>query len=228
MNIEKLNNIVLNASEHIQFLWKYKKCVFLHGSRVYGTNNSNSDWDIVVIVSSGINVKCNNNSIYNILEYSIDNIDFQFINESWFCKMLEDHHIIAIESLWMSSDNYLYGVLPGKSYFCLDKWKLRQTISSIVNNSWAKCHKKLTVEKDYDFYRAIKSLFHCLRLYTFGLQIAQFGKIVDYSAANQYWDDLYIHDKFSEHIWKEYKAYYQPILNGIRSEFIKYCPKPKC
>lgn len=226
-------------------LVKHIICTFPHGSSVYNIMPTEfSDIDIIAIVDDSLDFSEYPNKIYekvfnldmkdfpgtitfNQKPVNRDNIDidYQYINESTFIEMMKNHHIIAIESLWLSEDLY-HGKFDYAKYFTLDNWKLRQVISGIVNNSWAKCHKKLTVEKDYDFYRAIKSLFHCLRLYTFGIQIARDGKITDYSAANHYWEDLWDKDIVPSHKWEDYKAMYQPQLNALRSEFVKYCPKP--
>ena len=217
-------------------------CSFLHGSSVYGTKPTPyTDYDIVYIVNDSIDLSDYPNGILEIslkdenvtieslgfkeLDNDIHIFGFQYITESNFINMVKNHHIIALESLWMP-DKFYNGNYDYAKYFELDNWKLRQVISGIVNNSWAKCHKKLVVEKDYDFYRAIKSLYHCFRLYTFGIQIAEHRKITDYSAANNYWEDLWEKDIVPSHLWEDYKAMYQPQLNALRSELVKLCPKP--
>ena len=212
---------------NINDLNEHTICSFPHGSRVYGVKPTvYSDIDIVTIIDDTLDFSEYTNHIYES-KTLVDGIekDTQYIRESDFIEMVKNHHIIALESLWLPSDKY-EGKYDYLKYFELDKWKLRQTISSIVNNAWAKCHKKLTVEADYDYYRAIKSLFHCLRLLKFGIQIATYGKIVDYTEANNYWEDLWEKDIVPSHKWEDYKAMYQPQLNALRSEFVKLCPKP--
>lgn len=211
-------------------LEKHIICTFPHGSSVYGTKSEYSDIDMIAIVDDTLDFSEYLNEIYEVktsvmIEGKEVEVDTQYITEKKFIEMVKNHHIIALESMWLPKELYK-GVYDYEKYFVLDKWKLRQTISSIVNNAWAKCHKKLTVEKDYDFYRALKSLFHCLRLLKFGTQIAKFGKIVDYSEANHYWEDLWDKDVVPSHKWEDYKAMYQPQLNSLRSEFVTYCPKP--
>lgn len=200
---------------------------FMHGSYVYGTNNEKSDKDIIVIVDDDIKLTDDYNGIteLHVFDGNAIDFDFQIINNNTFKKMLYEHHIIALESLFMKSSIYdsfekfnsLYA-----NYFILDKWKLRKVISSIVNNSYAKCHKKLIIEKDYDLYRAKKSIFHCIRLYMFGIQIAEYGKIYDYSEANSYWIKI----QMMGNNWDEYKTKFKPILNSLRSKLVKLCPKP--
>lgn len=71
---------------------------FDHGSYVYGTNSENSDRDTIVIVDDNIDLS---DSVNGILEIEQNPYDFQIINEHTFIKMIYDHHIIAIESMFM-------------------------------------------------------------------------------------------------------------------------------
>lgn len=222
---------------------------FYRGSIVYGIDPTpKSDVDIVAIVSDYIKLPyAYNDFIYECEDSYVGGsrvidallearpksfvdlpVHVEYICESDFLKMIIDYHIVALESLWLPEwawfgemhDMYL-------NVFKLDTWKLCQVVSAIVNNSWAKCHKKLTVEKDYDWYRAMKSLFHCFRLYVFATQIARYGKIADYSAANNYWEELFMTPSVPSLKWEDYKEKYQPLLNSVRSEFVKYAPKQK-
>lgn len=81
----------------------------------------------------------------------------------------------------------------------------------------------MIVEKDYDLYRGQKSLFHCIRVMLFGIQIAKYGKITDYTEANKYWGMI---QTLGECGWDKYKEVFKPIINSIHSEFVALCPKP--
>ena len=202
-------------------------CSFPYGSVTYGIKPTQfSDVDIVAIVDDSLDFSDYYNEIYEdeVTENGVK-IDTQYIRESTFIEMVKNHHIIGLESMWLPKE-LINGNYDYYKYFTLDKWKLRITISSIASNAWAKCHKKLTVEKDYDFYRGLKSLFHCLRVIVFGIQIAKYGKIVDYTAANHYWEDLWDKDIVPSHKWEDYKAKYQSEMNKLRSGFVALCPKP--
>lgn len=210
-----------------QELDEHTICSFGYGSVIYGTVTSMSDVDVVVIVDDSLDFSEYVNSIYEIKENN-NGIEFdtQYINESHFIEMVKNHNILALESLWLPENTMELSKYKYHKYFTLDKWKLRQSISAVASNAWAKCHKKLTVEKDYDFYRGLKSLFHSLRVIIFGIQIAKYGKIVDYSEANYIWRDLWENDICPSHKWEDYKSKYQPVMNALRSEFVKLCPKP--
>ena len=196
--------------------------MFYYGSRVYGTMTDKSDVDIVAIVDDDIDLS---GYVNGIAEFKKDINDYQFINESTFINMVMEHHIVALEMFWLPSDLIIKGdVKRYEPYFKLDKWKLRQVVSGIASNAYAKAHKKMTVEKDYDLYRGQKSLFHSIRVMVFGIQIAKYGKIVNYQEANQYWTMIYA---MKDSPWEVYKQTFKPIINQIRSELVILCPKPE-
>lgn len=148
--------------------------LYLYGSRVYGTNTEKSDYDYIAVTKRGesdfqiINTESN----CNITVYR----DFHFV------YLLENHEISALECYFLPGNFRL--IDDFKHDLMIDNVKLRHAISAKSSNSWVKCKKKLTVEKDYDPYIAKKSLFHSLRIAMFGKQIAEAGKIYDYSEAN--------------------------------------------
>lgn len=209
---------VENIHKHI-ILW------FIHGSHVYGTNSETSDKDFTFIVDDDVDLSKYPNGVFEVINSSYKE-DYQYINHSTFIKDIHNHEVYALESLWMDpsmySDYEKFQNLYAKE-FSLDKWQLRQKISKLCNNSWAKAHKKLTVEKDFDLYRGLKSLFHCLRIYMFGEQIASNGKIIDYSSANFLWKEIC---EMNTSDWEVYKQKYQSVFNSYRSKLALVCPKP--
>lgn len=197
---------------------------FYHGSDVYGTKTELSDKDIFCVVSAGREA-----GLDYIWDYRDEenNIDYQFIGENVFKKMCKELHIIALEGVFLTDDMIIKGDMSEYKNIVLrnfDKWKLRQTISSICNNSWAKAHKKMTIEKDYDLYKAKKSLFHCLRLFDFGKQIAENKSIVNYHSCVDLWKEIY-EDESTD--WEHYKKKYKPIYNRMRSAMVALCPMPE-
>lgn len=196
--------------------------MFPFGSIVYGTITDKSDEDWVAVIRNGVD---DFNDCYdNKWLYTEDNKDITFITETKWLEMIDNHHIYVLEGLSLPDNKVIIGNMDKyRQMFKLDKWKLRKTISAIAENAYAKCHKKLTVKKDFDQYRAQKSIFHSIRILDFGKQIAEHGKIVDYSSCNHFWDEIY---KMNSSNWEEYKDKYKPLLNTMRTEFVKLCPKP--
>lgn len=200
--------------------------MFEHGSTVYGTNNEKSDIDIVVVVPDKYSDFLDKypNSIYQFNpEQSFK--DFEFLTESTYIKLIKNLDIMAIESLFLPSKNIIQGN-PSKYIeylYGIDLWKIRQSFSGKASNSWAKAHKKMTVEKDFDMYCGQKSLFHSLRILDFGCQLCEHNKIVDYSSANKYFKEIM---KMNGADWEEYKAKFKPIYNSLRSKLAELAPKP--
>lgn len=193
--------------------------IYNRGSVVYGTFEPGvSDVDTIVVVDDTCHPLLDK-SPRHILEIQKGNGDYQFICEDDFIKLIENNSIEALECIF-------YAIDPDDKFFNvfkLDKWKLRESISAICSNSWVKAKKKLTVEKDYNLRIAQKSLWHSMRIYMFGIQIAKHGLITDYTCANDLWDEI---KNAETPTWDYYKEKYQEKFNNLRSELVKLCPKP--
>ncbi len=153
----------------------------------------------------------------------LDTLEFSFMCEDDFLKMIENNDIAALECIFAYK---AWGGAYEKYYeaFKLDKWKLRQSVSAICSNSWVKAKKKLTVEKDYNLRVAQKSLWHSMRLYMFAIQIAQDGEIYNFTVANDLWEEI---KNAETPTWEYYKEKYQAKFNELRSDLVKLCDRPK-
>jgi predicted nucleotidyltransferase len=181
--------------------------VYCYGSRVYGNYNAHSDYDFIVVTKNKPNE-----------QYSDNLININFYTPEEHQARLDEHEISALECLFLAPEFVWFEKTKFK--FKLDLNKLRHALSAKSSNSWVKAKKKLTVEKDYDFNVGRKSLFHSMRIITFGIQIATDGKITNYSASN----DLYseIMDCYTwDEMFEEYKVEY----NNLCSAFRKVAPK---
>ena len=175
----------------------------LHPSRIkniYGTYNSNSDWDFIVVA----NTSNTNQEIHS------GNFNLHIMTEEHFLKALKQHNSSCVEALLTPREFIL------KEEVRID-WSpnissLRHSFSHISSNSWVKAKKKMY---QGDYYIGIKSLFHSLRIPLFGIQIAQTGSIYDFSVAN------YIHDKIfsKEWTWSELDLEFRPLRNTILTDF---------
>lgn len=198
---------------------------FEHGSTVYGTNTEKSDLDMVFVVPDKYEVFLNKyeNSMF---QYNGDTgLDFQYITESKYFELIKNFDVMAIESLFLPEDKIVQK--NNKNYLDYfdetNKWKIRQSFSGTASNSWAKAHKKMTVEKDFDMYCGQKSLFHSLRILDFANQLCEYGKIIDYGSANKYFKEIM---EMNGADWEEYKAKFKPIYNNLRSKLAELAPKP--
>jgi predicted nucleotidyltransferase len=206
LSILKLSNILNLVPGEIKAAYRY-------GSTVYGTANKNSDEDFIIVLEalSGTQDIVFENKI-NIILHSVETFE----------KSLSDHTPSALECLWLNQDHsYTHGFVPK---FTLNLEKLRASFSAKASNSFVKAKKKFEVEKDQDFYIGKKSLFHSLRILSFGAQIAETGKIHDYTCANEMWADIFTDPSLN---WSTYKEKWQPIYNKLSSEFRAVAPKSK-
>ena len=160
-------------------------------------------------------------------ETSSTETDTQYVCESDFQQMIDNYDVMAIETVCAPTKHTLYfngdkcHIDSRKPY---DKWKIRQSFSGTASNSWAKAHKKMTVEKDFDMYRGQKSLFHSLRILMFANQICETGDIYDFKEATQLWWEIYGVPEGTT--WEYYKEKYKPLYNQLRSKLAILAPKP--
>ena len=184
--------------------------LYPYGSRVYGTNDEHSDWDYIIVANQTEKKREIKTSTINATVYSRE----QFLEE------IENHEISVLECLCLNDEAV---IIQNEDFpMKLNLQKLRSSISAKASNSFVKAKKKLTVEDDYDYHIAIKSLFHSLRIYMYGRQIAEFGAIKDYTCANHYLENI---KEMNTANWDTLKAAFQPIYNQLASEFKKYAPK---
>ena len=186
--------------------------IYQFGSRVYGSDNKDSDYDYIMIVKEFFDPKD-----INIHVHTVQN----------FQRLLDNHDIQALECLFLPPKFILKDTLDNNLIWELDKSKLRTSISTISSNSWVKGKKKLIVQGDYDINLAIKSLFHSLRIIDFGIQIAIHNRIVDYSSKNYILEDLIklAEEYQSVELWEIIDSKYREVYNKLRTEFKMLCPK---
>lgn len=108
----------------------------------------------------------------------------------------------------------------------IEKEIIRHSISQKCSNSFVKAKKKLTVEKDYDRYTSLKSLFHSIRMAGFACRYAKDGMI----KPDEYkWLYLEIMDDYKnnndEEVLSLINTKYKKLFNETMSRFRLYYPK---
>ncbi len=204
---------------NLTYLIEKSEQIFQFGSRVYGTERIDSDFDYIVVLKE--------NEIKTCSEFSHYEHHYQIYSFSEFISKIQNHDIQALECLFLSDKFKLkHSKIDFGNYFELDLNKLRETISTIVNNSWTKCKKKLIIPNDYDKLSAIKSCFHAFRILNFGCQIARDG-FIRYSEMNYILIELNkLAEQYdSEILWDKINSKYKSLLNNHMSEFRILAPK---
>lgn len=181
-----------------------------YGSKVYGTHNEKSDTDIIIVTKA------------KSIDFKLNNTDYQVLALDDFKSKLYSHNIAMLETYFLDDHNIIcenFGFRESL-HFSVNIKTLRHSLSQTASNSFVKCKKKLTMEKDLD-YVGLKSLYHSLRILMFGIDIATNNKITNYGIAN----DLY-HQIVNEPAdWEYLKEKYQPLYNKLSSEFRKVTTK---
>ncbi len=180
---------------------------YCYGSKVYSTLSSKSDLDFIFIVDNK-----------EKSEFKSELIDITYYTIEEFSILLENHEISAIECLYLNDCFKLKESF--KFNFTLDLTKLRHSISAKSSNSYVKCKKKLLPTKDYNYFIAIKSLFHSFRIVNFGIQLGLYGKIQDYTDTNEI-----LYEAYNCKDWSEIEKKFKTKHNNILTEFRKICKK---
>jgi hypothetical protein len=181
--------------------------LYQYGSRVYGTATARSDWDFVGIVSQKMRE-----------DFLRDQITIHFFTPDEFHHQLSIHEISALECLYLPDSCVWKSTHPFTVR--LDYVQLRHSLSAKSSNSWVKCKKKLTLEKDYDLHVGRKSMFHAFRIILYGIQLCQSGRITDYAAANEIYEEICQYTT-----WNELSERFKPRYNQLLSTFRILAPK---
>jgi|SaaInlStandDraft_4_1057021.scaffolds.fasta_scaffold27317_2 hypothetical protein len=184
--------------------------VYSFGSAVYGTQNENSDIDIVMIMD-GIDDT-------EYLQYETSDIDIHCMTVNHYKTLLNKHNIMALETYFHPSP-----MIEFKTDFELVLPTLRRSISAVVSNSWVKAKKKVKLENE-DSWIGYKSLFHSMRILDYGIQLAEFGKIVDYRRTTPLWFEIVDMVDLGDSI-DDIMTHYKKQHNENQTQFRKLAPK---
>lgn len=185
--------------------------VFAYGSRVYGTAAETSDYDYYVVVDNRLDEAFTDQLF---LTNGSDELNLNVINLRQF-NILQNEHAVGLLECLQTADLVSGQQVP----FKIDLPSLRRAFSEKASNSWVKSKKKIAQN---DVRIGQKSLFHSLRILMFGIQLAKFGKISDFSQANSLFADI-----MSCEDYNVLKDTYQPIYNKLSSEFKAAAPLVK-
>lgn len=190
-------------------MWETKRninesilAIYPYGSRVYGCAHEDSDYDFMAVADS--------QDLELDYTFEQDDVSIHVVSEVLFIKKVKDCHISYLECIFQREDSKY------REHFEVNLEGLRRNISGISSNSFVKCKKKLAIGEDYI---GRKSMFHSIRILMFGIQIAKYGRIVDYGCANHYLGTV-----MALHDWNSIKAFFQPIYNSLKSEFKLLAP----
>lgn len=152
----------------------------LQGSRIYGVNNINSDWDLSAISTEVIG--------HEFREVTLDgnNFDIHLFSIQEFQNRLNNHEMREIETL-SHPDEFI--IIDNKSFFLkIDNNKLIEKVKSESDILWNMSKKIL--ESGGDSHIALKNIWHSFRFLIFAEQILKTGSITDFTSANYLYNQI--------------------------------------
>jgi hypothetical protein len=106
-------------------------------------------------------------------------------------ECLSDFGLISIEILFLPKEFILFGesekLIENIRKEFKAEYPLRSRLHASSDHHEVKARKKLI---DREYQSAVKSLWHSYRIIKFGIQLAKYGCIKDYTEANDLWDIL--------------------------------------
>jgi len=186
--------------------------IYQYGSHVYGTVGPQSDFDVIAV--SDIEE--------SHIQFHWKDFNCTVFSTEEFETRLAEHDMTMLECIFLPDKFIISNCKDYRKTFELDKYQLRRAVSKKASNSFVKAKKKLIVKESFDPYVAKKSLFHSLRIPIFGMQIAEYNRIIDYQAANQFWPQI---RDCGHNDWGYYQKKFKPVFNKIMTEFRKRAPK---
>jgi len=188
--------------------------IYEWGSRVYQTATEFSDWDYIAIVPDDFPKEPD--------QYEFGNHTYNIEHESEWISKLQRNSVEALECVSLLFCGNLWFIKKQtKLYpFTFNPDGAHAAISERASIAWVKGKKKLTIEKDFDWRSGKKSIWHSLRLYLFGCQLAQSGIILDYTVANKYYNDIVVtkHGETGQEEWEYLKKTYHTLNNNLHSQ----------
>lgn len=179
---------------------------YVYGSRVYGTSDENSDWDISLIAKTSVEAIEVKTERFNIHVYTWDR---------WVAD-LEWHNPKNLECHYAPNDAIL--LEKQRHNLIINEARLRHAVCHVSSNSWVKARKKM---EGGEYRTGVKSLFHSIRIPMFGTQVARTGSIGDFSCANSVWEEI----NSNQWDWMSLDERFRKERNSVLTEFRKVAAK---
>lgn len=158
--------------------------IFKYGSQVYGTATEESDHDFIIVMKSAMldNGAFRNNAISN-KDWTIQGVVY---SRGGFLDAINNYEIAALECLSLDPSQVILCKWP----FKVTNWNNKRLIKAIIRKASDSRHYSKMASKNGDGERAIRSMFHALRILHFGLQLKEHQKIVNFQECNEMYEDF--------------------------------------
>lgn len=154
--------------------------IYPYGSQVYGTADSKSDSDFIIVMKSSM---LGDGSFRLSSPITSDDglVQGVIYSRGGFIDAINNYDIGALECLSLDEED----VLMNKWDFNIVNWNTKIMIKKIISKASASRHVADQQAKSGYGDRAKKGMFHALRILNFGLQLKEHGKIIDFGACNE-------------------------------------------
>lgn len=178
--------------------------IFQYGSRVYGTNRLDSDYDVIVIACTMDTHKENYCKIGDKL------LNIHVFTPDVFKEALNTHNIMNLECYFLPEHFILLNKQPLE--LNLNQKALVKNILGQSYNSW---HGAKVSFNQSDPVRGTKGAFHAIRMLIFAIQILEHGRITDYAAANHIFKSMSATNEFE---WECFKEDFFPLKQELEDK----------
>ncbi len=151
--------------------------IYPYGSRVYGTNTEESDYDFIIVYKRSLlpNGAFRNNAISS-KDRKIQAVCY---SKGGFQDAINNYEIGALECLSLPKE----AVVLENHVFQIHKWNPKEMGKKIISKASASWHLAAMQYKDEEIEMAKKGVYHALRILDFGEQIKDFRKIISFNEA---------------------------------------------
>jgi predicted nucleotidyltransferase len=184
--------------------------VYQFGSRVYGTNNEKSDYDVAIVIDGSFPNK------KNTLKYDND-FDVNFYSRTEFLQKIERHDLKILEHIFLPQQYILLNRHDFTNDFKPDYKKLLVSVPEEVNECLVNAKSAFNQNQ---MLKGKKKGFHAIRFSMIGNQLALNGRIHDYTVANEEFKKL-MKTKFNNA--DEFEQYISKIVKPLMNMFKKTC-----
>lgn len=220
-------------NEFLKYLLDNQEVLFLYqfGSSVYG-NHSPEDTDYIVVTTNDFIIP----KEYRKYKYQIRRAKDKFLlhnlkfegSDFVFYKLWEWMDMGVVNAI----ENYECASLSRKFILkefvkipiTFDPLLLRQ---EVLNTYAGSISRAMMLHHKGDTYGERKSLWHALRVIIFGLQILENKRIINYKAANKYYDSV-MSGKNMNSVLQEYLDEFKSKTEGVWKKFQKDKVLAKC
>lgn len=174
--------------------------VYPYGSRVYGTQREDSDYDFIIVYKSSMLPDGSFRS--NAISSQDKNVQAICYGRGGFIDSINNYYMPALESLSTMP-------LKKKLSFQMSKYYEKEMIKKVItqaSNSWFLADKLWEIHEAPGMMdRMKKGIWHSIRILKFGLQIKGHQEIVDFQAANEDLETFMTDEDFSPRKYLEFR-----------------------